>query len=338
MSNSKHAHLRYNFLDNSFRNKSYSFDELLKSLNEYIAEYYPGEGVAERTLREDIKVFRDKKNGFGAPLPDGIRVLQYSNRNFSIAQTPLLEHEQYLIEAAQQLMERFENNPKYDKLTEALIKFQDDEEQGSDSESDKILFYDGNEEYKGIKHLKPLYLAIKNKSVLYINYKGFGDKEIKAFEFHPYILKQYNRRWFVFGFNKTTDYEQWSFPLDERLISFKTKNDVSFIDTRTNWKLFFIDLIGVVKPKNSQVETVVLQFHNGRENYFITKPFHPDYDFHEDTPNQVFFEAIINKELVQQILSYGKDVEVLEPKKLVVEMRRHFEGMKKPRTLMVDAK
>ena len=152
MANSKHAHLRYNILDYCFRNKSYGFDELLRVLNEGIAELYPGEEISERTLREDIKVFRDKKEGFGAPLKEGMRTYKYSDINFPIAQRPLQKYEQYLIEAAQQLLSRFENHPKYNKLAEALIKFQDEEEQENDAK--KILFYDHNEEYKGIKHLK----------------------------------------------------------------------------------------------------------------------------------------------------------------------------------------
>jgi predicted DNA-binding transcriptional regulator YafY len=41
----------------------------------------------------------------------------------------------------------------------------------------------------------------------------------------------------------------------------------------------------------------------------------------------VFFEAIINNELVQQILSYGKDVEVLEPESLKDLMLEHAKSM-----------
>lgn len=324
MANSKHAHLRYNFLDYCFRKKTYSFDELLKTLNEKIAEYYPGEGIGERTLREDIKVFRDKQNGFGAPLPVGIRVLQYSNRNFSIAESALLEQEQYLIEAAQQLLERFENHPKYDKLAEALIKFQGEEDQNSD----KILFYDGNEEYKGIKFLKPMYLAIKNKRVLAIETKSFNGNESKTYEFHPYILKQYNRRWFVFGFNKDSNNALWSIPLDERLVDYKIKETESYIESKTNWEQFFREFVGVVRPPQAKIETVVLKFHNGRESYFKTKPFHPDFDYNEDTPSQVFFDVIINKELVQQILSYGQDVEVLEPESLRLSLKNHADELK----------
>ncbi|WP_370214154.1 helix-turn-helix transcriptional regulator [Mesoflavibacter profundi] len=326
MANSTHAHLRYNILDHCFRYRSYSFEELLKAVNEGIEELYPGESISERTLREDIKVFRDKKDGFGAPLPDGKRTYTYSDDNFTIAQRPLQKYEQYLLEAAQQLLSRFENHTKYNKLAEALIKFQDEEEQENDAK--KILFYDHNEEYKGINHLKPLYLAIKKKQVLQVIYRGFKDKESSVFEFHPHILKQYNRRWFVFGYNKTKDIKAWSIPLDERLISFERLEDVNYLDSDKDWELFFRTMVGVTRI-NENIERVVLRFYNGRENYFKTKPFQPDYEefFEEDKQDQVWFETIINKELVQQLLSYGKDVEVLEPESLKKQMKEHSKAM-----------
>lgn len=328
MANSKHAHLRYNILDYCFRNKSFGFDELLRYVNEGIAELYPGEGISTRTLRDDLKLFRNVKKGFGAPLPEKIRVLRYTDLSFSIAQRPLLEYEQYLIDASQQLLERFENHPKYNKLAEALIKFQDEEEQENDDS--RILFYDHNEEYKGIKHLKPLYLAIKKKQVLQISFKGFNDEIATDFEFHPHILKQYNRRWFVYGLNKSKGIKEWSIPLDQRLISFTTLEDVDYIISDTDWDSFFRTMVGVVRPKDSEVEKVVLRFHNGRENYFKTKPFQPDYEefFEKEKQDQVWFETIINKELVQQLLSYGQDVEVLEPERLIKEMREHSIVMK----------
>ena len=326
MANSTHAHLRYNILDHCFRYKSYGFEELLKAVNEGIEELYPGESISERTLREDIKVFRDKKDGFGAPLPDGKRTYTYSDDDFTIAKRPLQKYEQYLLEAAQQLLSRFENHPKYNKLAEALIKFQDEEEQENDAK--KILFYDHNEEYKGINHLKPLYLAIKKKQVLQVVYKGFKDKESSVFEFHPHILKQYNRRWFVFGYNKTKDIKAWSIPLDERLISFETLEDVNYLDSDKDWELFFRTMVGVTRI-NENIVRVVLRFYNGRENYFKTKPFQPDYEefFEDDKQDQVWFETIINKELVQQLLSYGKDVEVLEPESLKKQMKEHSKAM-----------
>ncbi|WP_100613624.1 helix-turn-helix transcriptional regulator [Confluentibacter citreus] len=329
MANSKHAHLRYNILDYCFRNRNFSFDALLNFLNTRIENYYPNENISIRTLRDDLKLFRDKKKGFGAPLPEKTRILKYSDPNFSIAQRPLLEYEQYLIDAAQQLLGRFENHPKYDKLAEALIKFQDEEEQ-EENDLSQVLYYDHNEEYKGIKFLKPLYLAIKKKQVLQISFKGFKDIDPSSFEFHPQILKQYNRRWFVFGINNTNEIKDWSIPLDERLVDFIIMNDVEYIESDTDWDAFFRTMVGVVRPLTAVVEKVVIRFYNGREHYFKTKPFQPDYEefFEKEKQDQVWFETIINKELVQQLLSFGLDLEVLEPETLKEQMRVHSQAMK----------
>ncbi|GGG88579.1 WYL domain-containing protein [Polaribacter pacificus] len=324
MANSKHAHLRYNILDYCFKNKAFTFNQLLEFVNNKIEELYPAEGISIRTLREDLKLFRDPVNGFGAPLVEMSRTYRYTDPKFSIAQKPLLEYEQYLIYASQQLLERFENHPKYDKLAEALIKFQDEENQ-DDSEQEQILFYDHNEEYKGIKYLKPLYLAIQKKQVLQISYKGFKDGATSVYEFHPYVLKQYNRRWFVFGLNKDQNNYEWSIPLDERLLDFQIIEDKEYLKTQTDWSAFFRALVGVVKPPKAEVVKVVLRFYNGREHYFKTKPFQPDYEefFEQEKQDQVWFETIINKELVQQILSFGGDVEVMEPKQLKVALKVH---------------
>lgn len=328
MAYSKHAHLRYNILDEFFRNKSFKFEELLDALNRRLEDRYEFENISVRTLRDDLKTFRDNENGFGAPLPINSRILKYSDPNFSIAQKPLLDYELYLIDAAQQLLERFENHPKYSKLAEALIKFQDEESQEL-YDTSQILYYDHNEEYKGIELLKPLYLSIKKRQVLSVTYKGFNENKVSKFEFHPHILKQYNRRWFVFGLNKTKEIKEWSIPLDERLIDFSILEETNYLDSDTNWKIFFRNMVGVIRHKEAAVQKVVLRFHNGREKYFKTKPFQPDYEefFEEEKQDQVWFETIINPELVQQLLSYGRDLEVLEPEQLKKQMREHSEVM-----------
>jgi hypothetical protein len=77
MANSKLAHIRYNILDDCFRNKSFTFNELLSFVNEKIAERYPEEGIASRILRDAIKVLRDKKECFCAPLSENIRIIRY---------------------------------------------------------------------------------------------------------------------------------------------------------------------------------------------------------------------------------------------------------------------
>jgi hypothetical protein len=72
MANSKHTHIRYNILDDCFRNKSFTFNELLSFTNEKIAERYTGEGITTRILRDTIKIFIDREEGFWASLPENI--------------------------------------------------------------------------------------------------------------------------------------------------------------------------------------------------------------------------------------------------------------------------
>jgi len=94
-------------------------------------------------------------------------------------------------------------------------------------------------------------------------------------------------------------------------------------------------MVGVRKESVTQkaptVERVVLRFSSQRLQYFKTKPIHPYWDefAEEGKENQVFFETVINLELIQQILSYGKDVEVLEPEGLINEMKEHAMEMQK---------
>ena len=162
--------------------------------------------------------------------------------------------------------------------------------------------------------------------MLEIKYKGFQETSEKIYEFHPHILKQYNRRWFVFGLNNTNKNNEWSIPLDERLTDFRILENTNYLESNNDWDAFFRTMVGVVRPQNSEIKKIVLRFHNGREKYFKTKPFNPDFDEFfddDDKQDQVWMETIINKELIQQILSYGKDIEVLEPEELKLALKEH---------------
>jgi len=341
MANSKHAHYRHNILDKCFRRKSnpYSFKELLEKVNEEVAEVYPGESIAIRTLRDDIKLFRDEVNGFGAPLKTVIHkgkyVYVYTDPDFTISNKKLLADGQYLIDAAQQLLERYDGHPKYDRLSEALVLFQDEESLETIPDYHKVLFTDKNEAYDGLQYLKPMFFAIRNKEVLKITFQGFNDDTSYEYIFHPFVLKQYNQRWFVFGYNETQDINYWSIPLDDRLLEFEVQEDRAIKEDDTEWELFFNEMVGVRKQSLTHdepiAERVVLEFTPERLQYFKTKPIHPYWDefLEEGKENQVFFETVINLELVQQILSYGKDVKVLEPEGLIELMREQANIMAK---------
>lgn len=94
-----------------------------------------------------------------------------------------------------------------------------------------------------------------------------------------------------FGLNKRREIQKWSIPLDKKLINFKVPQDIEYRDLKTDWDTFFRTMVGVRRPAEAEVVEVVLHFYNGREDYFKTKPFQPDYEefFEEDKKDRVWF-------------------------------------------------
>ena len=58
---------------------------------------------------------------------------------------------------------------------------------------------DKNENLKGLAYLDQLYQAILKKICLKINYQSFKARTPTEFIFHPFILKEFNNRWFLIG-------------------------------------------------------------------------------------------------------------------------------------------
>ena len=67
-------------------------------------------------------------------------------------------------------------------------------------------------------------------------------------------MKQYNRRWFVFGLNNTNKNNEWSIPLDERLTDFRILENTNYLESNNDWDAFFRTMVGVVRPQNSEIK------------------------------------------------------------------------------------
>ena len=135
---------------------------------------------------------------------------------------------------------------------------------------------------------------------------------------HPYYLKQYNNRWFLYGYNPSNDKYDWNLALD-RIKSISELNENYHLNNVIDWQEYFEDIVGVTKPENSQVETVVLLFKGKTCHYIESKPIHGSQKLRRIDSNlvEVSLNVIINYELERLILSYADSVKVLKPSKLV---------------------
>ncbi len=319
MAINKNAVLRYNVLDKCFQNfgRKYYFQDLLDVVNEALLDENPlSTGVQTRQLRDDIR-FMKSDAGYAAPIEsyrDGKKAFyRYSNKDFSINKQPLNATEAEQLKSAIAILQRFEGSPEFEWVNEMGPMLKD--QFGLKDQDKKVMGYDANIDYSGYEYITTLFNAITNKRVLNINYKPFTGEEF-SLEFHPYYLKQFNNRWFVYGRNDFLDVATWNLALD-RIISIK-EVDKNYIEDKTDWEDFFYDIIGVSKPIDGEVELIELLFAKEQAPYIQTKPLHPSQKstLNEDGSLSVTIKVVINYELEMKLLGFADKVIILSPKNL----------------------
>lgn len=318
MATNKNALIRYKVLDNCFRNpgKRYFIGDLIDACEKVLAEIDPvSNGISRRQIFEDI-AFMESKEGWEielAKLRDGKKVFyRYADINFSINNMPLNEVEINQLKAAVDILSQFKGMPQFEWVNELVPKLK----QGiaSDEASATIMEFDSNQYLKGIEHLGPLHNAIFYKKVLSVSYQPFENETPFEVVIHPYFLKQYNNRWFLFGYNPEKDKYDWNLAID-RIVSMKEIKGKYLKNTTIDWKEYFEDIIGVTKPIDALVENVVLHFSGKTGNYMETKPLHGSQKpkWLDDQTFEVKLQLIINYELERLILSYADSVSVIQP-------------------------
>lgn len=328
MAVNKNALLRYRVLDRCFGNTSRNFywQDLLKEINEALEDFNGEEShIQRRQLFEDIK-FMESDQGWSIPLvriKDGRKVhYKYSEKNFSISNQALNENEVSQLEAAISVLSRFSGAPQFEWVQELIPVLND--RLGLKQNTKEVISVESNLDLIGISHLPILYECIINELVIEIEYKDFKSDSSFFINFHPYFLKQYNNRWFVFGLNEEYDVPTWNLALDRIKNIEQTQKE--YKQDQTDWKDYFYDIVGVTKHIDKEVETVKIRFNRESAPYILTKPLHPTQKFSWiDESLIIEIKVIPNYELESLILSFGEIATVLEPKKLVLRIKNRLE-------------
>jgi predicted DNA-binding transcriptional regulator YafY len=220
-------------------------------------------------------------------------------------------------------MSRFSGVPQFEWVDELIPQLEGQFDLKHREHS--TMSFESNQYLKGKEFISKLFTAINNKQVVYITYKDFKFNEEYSFNLHPYFLKQYNNRWFVFGRNHESNKSDYNAALD-RIISIES-TALKFIDSEIIWEDvsnedYFGDIIGVSKPEGADLEKIELLFTPSLAPYIVTKPIHSSQiDKQVEDGLLVKIEVIPNYELEQLILSYGEGVKVLSPDYLIQKIK-----------------
>jgi len=330
MAVNKHAYLRHKILDKCFRDtrRKYFMEDLIKECQNALSEYLGVEdGIKRRQIFSDI-TYMESEGGYSIildRLKDGKRVYyRYKDVNFSILNQPMNVKEEQQLREAILTLSRFKGMPQFDWVEELAMKLET--KLNLKDVSSKVIEFDENKYLVGKNYISELYESIISKRVLEIHYKSFKtNKEIKI-NFHPYYLKQYNNRWFVFGRNGEYDSIQ-NLSLD-RILQIEYLNDSYKENDLVDFSEYFEDIIGV-SLEQRPIEKVVLKVEKSLLPYIQTKPLHESqYDKTlDENYGLVVINVIPNYELESLLLSFGERVEVLEPEALRVKLKERIKKL-----------
>ena len=317
MSTNKNALLRYQILDRCFSDfkRKYEIQDLVDAVNEVLYDMY-GSEVSVRQIRDDIKYMRDRVT-YNAPIEavpyDGKKCYyRYEDKNFSIFNNELSTEEVTTLRSTIEMLSRFRDGSRNAWLEEVIsnLEFRF----GIKTNQEHIVSFEQNEQLRGLNFLGELIDAIINHQPLKMTYRPYkGDEQTMVI--HPHYMKQYNTRWFLFGLEDHGIYGMS--PVNkalDRIVKFSIAN-VRFVENdKIDYETYFDDIVGVTHDhKHPDVEHVVLKFAKERFPYVVSKPIHHSQQVVNAEDGTLSIDVRINRELEQNIFSFGQQVEVLSP-------------------------
>ena len=314
MATNKNAQLRYQVLDRCFRNfqKRYEIADLLDEVNKHLLDIFKTE-VSERQIREDIKYMRDRVS-FNAPIIaypyDGKKCYyRYSDRNFSIYNNELSVADLNKLQSTIDMLARFRGTATNIWLEEVISNLE--YRFGLKANTEHLVSFEQNEQLKGIEHLADIIDATVNHQVLEIVYLTFRGKEIKM-TIHPYYVKQYNGRWFLYGLND--ELNRISNLALDRIQNFEKSEKPFKKNEIIDFSTYFDDVMGATIPNEDVTKDIIgLRFSVNRFPYVLSKPIHKSQRVVDETNCVVEIQVRPTRELDQQLFSFIPDVEVLYP-------------------------
>ena len=298
-------------------------------LHEAVCEALFDLKISDRTILDDITYLRDVKFAPIETLGKGkSTVYFYNNYGFKLNESTLDTDELYNLELCYNILDQLKEFSIGAELATILGKIKETINEDI-TETTKTLYFEQSNLQLNYGLTKELINSIKYKTVIKVYYQPFGVVEPFENIVQPFYLKQYNKRWFLIGYN-----------LNEARIEVKALDRIKRIKpTNINYDetvflahdIYANNLVGVSKYDNLKAELVTVKVAAIRAMYFETKPILPITAkvINKDKSINYTFLAILNKELEQQILSYGCDIKVLKPKILKLQIKNIVAAMSK---------
>jgi predicted DNA-binding transcriptional regulator YafY len=329
MSLNKNALIRYKTIDKCLQNsyRRWTLHDLIEACSDALHEYEDRDfNVSKRSVQLDIQMMRSDKLGYNAPIVVyQKKFYKYEDENYSITNIPITEYDMNVLSETVEMLKQFKDFSLFSELG-GIIQRLEDKVYTEKSHKSAIIHLDKNENLKGLEHLDVLYQSIIKGVCLKLQYQSFKARTASDIVFHPFILKEFNNRWFIVGKTSATT-PILTLALD-RIVKVGFDLSVPALDIEFNGDEHYKDTIGVTVLNDDQLMEVVLKIDRTNAPYVLTKPFHQSQELlekHSDGSISIQVKVHLNFEFDRLILGFGNAIEVLKPRVLRNRIKRKLE-------------
>lgn len=331
----KNAVVRYKILDEllSDRYHLYSMEELAEKVNErLLALDYPEVGL--RSLQKDLVFMQERP--FSAPIEriraGGKRCVRYADKGYSIFRAELTAEEMSVLYETLNTLGQFDGLPHFQWLESLRRQLQP-------AVHKRVLCFAHNPQLKNKNLLASLYECVAHEAAIEVVYRPFTGQADETYPLHPYLLKQYNNRWYVVGLHPGKG-RIHTLPID-RLKSFRPLPEEPFIGYDGDIEAYFRHTIGITVFDGATPQDICFWASDALTPYLLTNPLHAsqkslDAEAGQSLrqgfrlpPGGTFFtlSCTLNYELQQALISRFQQLIVLSPDSLRQEMAQKVEQM-----------
>ncbi len=291
---------RYLLILKKLKVKPYSTYEELQTFIENQFDYLQMQddnlqiGFSKRTLQRDIKEIR---NVFGIDIEysksqKGYFISQNENENMNF----------------QRMMEAFEMFNSLN-LAQDLTPFIHLEKRRPQ----------GTENLYGLLH------AIKNRLQIKFTYQKFWEEELSQRLVEPYALKEFKNRWYIMA-KDSKDNNIKSFALD-RLTNLEITNLNYQYPDNYSIEQSYRYCFGIISPNDEEPQDIILSFDPFQGKYIKTLPLHDTQQVLVDNDEEIKIKLklCLTHDLVMELLSFGDNLKVIEPKSLADQIKQAHE-------------
>ena len=338
MPTNKNALIRYKYLDKLLSDYHHFYDihDLLEKVNDMLYDDGFPE-VTQRCIEKDLNTLEYAP--FSAPIvrfnKNGKRCISYETRSFSIFQQEMSREERSLLREVLSTLGQFGGVNNFQWLDDFKIGLGLEERR-------PIISFSNNPYLQNSNLLGTLFDNISNEVVIKLSYHTFSDETVRSIDFHPYLLKQFNDRWFLLG-AADSDHKILNFALD-RIDKVEPLPEKKFIECPDDLFERFDNIVGVTLYEERQCEHILCWVNDSSKGYVNTKPIHESYtplkgDKEQELHNQypkleggMFFsiDCIPNVELIRVLCSFGGNLVVLSPEsirnEIIDRLKTHLKG------------